>query len=140
MLHLYEARTFFISFRPGKVLLTQTGIAYSRRNISHIYTSSWDEKRPTLLNFPFKDVLVSLTFLRSSQPELLEERLSQSFERIKIPAHKFKAGNEKSYQNWSFPVRLFENSPDMAFSIQSRLLYKQPLIFSKLKISPFTCS
>ena len=86
------------SSRPGQAgsCLFKAGSQHSRDNIFLINTSSRDEKRPALVNFSLKDVLVCLTFLRSSQPELLEKGSPKVYEHIKIPVHEFTAANEKS--------------------------------------------
>ena len=73
------------SLWPGQTgsRLLKAGFRHSRVNTFHINTSSWDEKRPSLLNFPLtiiiKGAFVCLTFLRSSQPELLEKKILLKF-------------------------------------------------------------
>ena len=100
------------SSRPSQVgsRLFKTGSRHSRDNIFRINTSFRNIKRPTLLIFSLKDVLLCLTFLRISQAELLESRnlvqvscwkkdLAKVYEHIKISAHEFTAANKKFWDH-----------------------------------------
>ena len=68
----------------------------SKDSIYLINTSSQDEKRPSLINFSLniiiKGMLVSLTFLRISLPELRGKRFSQSLGvSSRVSLHEFTA-------------------------------------------------
>ena len=136
LLRLYKDGKFFIWSRPGgtPLVLGQAGSRHSRDNLN---TLLQDWKRPVLLHFSLhiimKDVLVCLTFIRSSQPELREKNFPKVYQHIKIYLYMNSQEETKEMsQNNIFQCSFFDNLASMTIMYSK---HSQQLKRNRFRIS-----